>query len=546
MATRPSVRSQKRKARETGAPRAVPEELSARVNRELYKRNAELAVRNKTLALLRKLDEVSMGLLGMSDMTEEMTSAIAMELGFELVSVAIVDEERKHLRWVGYASPAAPVRVLLKGFSPSALSIPLQQRDSACVQALRRTTPLVVNGVRTVFPVPLARVLAPHERADASPRLVSSLVHPLRLGTRPLGVLTVSASRDLSDLSSYEYESLSGIMGLVAIALEKARMYQELQETSANLRVANTQLAQLDKAKSEFLSIASHQLYSPLTSLKGYLSMIQEGVYGAVSEKLWPIHLNLRESTDRLIDLIRNLLDVSRIESGRLEISPELIDVVDMTRGLVTELAPSAQRKHLSLTFREPAGKIPRVVGDAQRLRQVFLNTLDNAIKYTGRGRVDVRITAGDGSVLYIVEDTGKGMSAGDLQRIFGKFTRVGGADRYHAEGSGLGLYVARLVVREHRGDIWAESAGEGKGSTFTVKLPAEGSPEALKVGQNVVVGIQAAAPGERPDGDTVRKPSRRPAIRPPGPGVSVRGGVPRRFSPLPTGDRTQAGGGRR
>jgi signal transduction histidine kinase len=213
------------------------------------------------------------------------------------------------------------------------------------------------------------------------------------LGTRALGILVVSSTRDLRDLSRYEREALAGIVALVAIAIEKAQIYVELQETSANLQEANKQLAELDKAKSEFLSVASHQLYTPLTALRGYLSMLQEGDFGAIPEKQRDVVGILRASSDRLIALIRNLLDISRIESGRLELSAESMDLVTMARDLVTELLPNTKQKNLTLAFHEPEGEVPRVVADAQRVRQVLLNCLDNAIKYTDSGRIDIRVT---------------------------------------------------------------------------------------------------------------------------------------------------------
>jgi signal transduction histidine kinase len=317
------------------------------------------------------------------------------------------------------------------------------------------------------------------------------------VGRKVLGVLTFSAGRDLNALSRYEQESIAGIIGLVSLALYKAKIYEDLQRTTSQLQAANKQLEQLDKAKSEFLSIASHQLYTPLTAIKGYLSMVQEKDFGEIPEKILPVIDILRQSSDRLIDLIRNLLDVSRIESGRLELSMESIDFVQMTRNLVTELTPNAQHKNLLLAFGVPSKPVPHVVGDAQRLRQVLLNIVDNAIKYTPAGRVDVRIVQEGDTLVFSVTDTGQGIAPEEIGQLFTKFTRVGGSDRFHTEGSGLGLYVARQIVHEHRGDVWAESAGREKGSTFFVRLPIEGSEIAPRAGMKITVGIKAAEPGK-------------------------------------------------
>lgn len=470
--------------------------VSTQVNQELYKRNAELAIRNKTLALLRKLDEISMATLGVDDMAREITSVIATELGYELVTIALIDDKNdgKHVEWVSLSSPLPEMTKTLAQLSPREVEVSLSG-ESLVARVIREKKQKMGADSAAVYPVTILHAI----RAPFGGKrvLTSSLVSPLRVGNSVLGVLTFSAGRDLNTLSRYEQESISGIIGLVSLALSKAKIYEDLQRTTSQLQVANKQLEQLDKAKSEFLSIASHQLYTPLTAIKGYLSMMQEGDFGETPGKQRPIVDIVRQSSDRLIDLIRNLLDVSRIESGRLELSMESIDFVQMTRDLVTELAPNAQRKNLVLSFEAPSKELSHVVGDAQRLRQVLLNTVDNSIKYTLQGRVDVRIVQEGDTLVFSVKDTGKGIAPEEIGQLFTKFTRVGGSDRFHTEGSGLGLYVARQIVHEHRGDVWAESPGREKGSTFFVRLPIEGSEIAPRVGMKMTVGIKAAEAGK-------------------------------------------------
>ncbi|TSC64468.1 MAG: multi-sensor hybrid histidine kinase [Parcubacteria group bacterium Gr01-1014_106] len=489
------------------------EALFGNVNQELYKRNAELAVRNKTLALLRKLDGISMATIDLRDMAQQIARAIALELGYEIVSVSIVERSAGQpdtaamLHLIAAASSVPQLQKVLDPYAADSLEVSLSA-DLAGPRALREKKMQLASRITDVYVAPLVTAV---RRTTAIPELTSFIVYPLFIDSRPLGAVTIGATRDLHNLTTYEQESLDGISGLVSLALYKAMIYQDLEDTTKKLTVANEQLAQLDKAKSEFLSIASHQLYTPLTALKGYLSMVQEGDYGPVASKQLPVMNILRESSDRLIDLIRNLLDVSRIESGRLELSLESIDLAGMARDLVKELTPNAQRRKLTLTFEESADALPHVVADTQRLRQVLLNTVDNAIKYTDTGRIQVRVVQDGATLVFSVQDTGKGIAPEEMNRLFTKFTRVGGSDRYHTEGSGLGLYVARQIVREHRGDIWVESPGIGKGSTFFVRLPVEDSPESLKAGTKLIVGIKAAEVGQQANG-TQPKTEERPA----------------------------------
>jgi signal transduction histidine kinase len=161
---------------------------------------------------------------------------------------------------------------------------------------------------------------------------------------------------------------------------------------------------------------------------------------------------------------------------------------------MVRDLLPNAAAKKLALEFEEPTVPLPHIVADRQRLRQVMLNFIDNAIKYTTAGRIDVTLRPLDDQLIFAVTDTGKGLTQPEIAKLFNKFTRVGGADRFHTEGTGLGLYVAKQIVKEHHGDVEVASPGTGQGSTFSVHLPIEGSPRSLKVGEKASVAIKAAA----------------------------------------------------
>jgi signal transduction histidine kinase len=334
--------------------------------------------------------------------------------------------------------------------------------------------------------------------------LDTAVVLPLFVNNELTGLVLLGDKLSGEPYLTEDINFLSAFAPQAATALENARLYKESLQfgqklqaevtlATRELETANQQLKDLDRAKSEFLNIASHQLYTPLTALRGYLSMLQEGDFGSLSPKQQPIIEILEKSTNRLIELIKGLLDISRIESGRLELNLKSLDLAEMAQTLVEDLLPNARNKSLQLIFNKPTHTLAPVVGDAERLRQVMLNFVDNAIKYTAQGRVDVYITQAGEVIIFSVKDTGKGLSANEITKLFNKFTRVGGASRYHTEGSGLGLYVARQITREHNGDVIAESPGLGQGSTFSLRLPIEGSPRSLKVGQKASVVIKAA-----------------------------------------------------
>lgn len=472
--------------------RNAPGKLRDRVTQELYKRNAELAVRNKTLALLRKLDEISLSSEKIDEMAQHMVNAIAGELGYEVVTIALVDEKTGTHQCIAVGSANETMAKELLRVCPTLPAVAMQDTPD--------TEKVVSGGVQTysdtlpaVYSKELVTAITNVQQGSKAASPSHSLVLPLKFGERTLGILTFSASRPFTDASKYEHESLSGIVGLTSLALYKAKIYADLQATSAQLAEANAKLIDLDKAKSEFLSIASHQLYTPLTALRGYISMLEEGDYGQVSPDQKPVLDILDKSATRLIDLIKNLLDISRIESGRLELNLQSVDLVQMAESLVADLLPNAITKKLELEFHKPEGEIAHVVVDTQRIRQVMLNFVDNAIKYTPAGKVDVYLKQEGEHVHFSVSDTGRGLQTNDIDQLFHKFIRVGGASKFNTEGTGLGLYVAKQIVGEHRGQVRAESAGLNKGSTFIMELPIEGSEKSLKVGDKASVVIKAA-----------------------------------------------------
>lgn len=466
--------------------------IRERVNQELYKRNSELAVRNKTLALLRTLDEIALSADKVEDMAQGIVDAISKELGYEVTAISIVDELHMLRHCVGISSSNEHLGEVLKKVRLTFPRFSLLDAPDA-LHAVETGEKTYSSDLYRVYAKELVDTIKKIEIESKLVPSTHSMILPLRFGNETLGLLSLSTSRSFMNASGYEYESLAGIVSLTALALYKAKLYKDLQDTSEKLTAANMQLKNLDKAKSEFLSIASHQLYTPLTALRGYISMLKEGDYGVVAKEQVPILDILDKSATRLIELIKSLLDISRIESGRLELNLESVDLAEMARVLVADLMPNAITKKLELTFHEPKAPIAHAVVDVQRIRQVMLNFVDNSIKYTPAGKVDVRIVQEGKRIIFSVTDTGNGLETNDISQLFHKFIRVGGAARFHTEGTGLGLYVAKQIVNEHHGEVTACSEGLKKGSTFSMELPIEGSAGSLKVGEKSSVVIKAA-----------------------------------------------------
>jgi len=235
---------------------------------------------------------------------------------------------------------------------------------------------------------------------------------------------------------------------------------------------AYEELQRLDEAKSEFITIASHQLRTPLSGLKGYISMAQEGSYGKPPAKMQKTLGNMAQATERLISLADSFLNVSRMRSGKIELNRQETDLKTFVDAIVKEMRPAAEKRGLNLVWKMPSENLPRVSIDQEKIRTVLMGVLDNAIRYTEKGSINVEISAQPKTVTTSVIDTGKGLTPEELKDVFTSFKRGKTAQALWTEGVGLSLYIAKQLVEAHGGRIWAESKGHGKGSTFFVELP--------------------------------------------------------------------------
>ncbi|MDA1334613.1 MAG: ATP-binding protein [bacterium] len=266
---------------------------------------------------------------------------------------------------------------------------------------------------------------------------------------------------------------LAVILGILLIrsVLDEVKTRERMQKLALDLDVANHDLKRLDQAKSDFISIASHQLRTPLSIIKGYISMIREGTFGEYGESLKdPIH-KVYVSTERLITLVSDLLDLSRMERGKMQYSFQIVNIMDVLEGLVSDFEIVARDKGLQFIWR-PEDVTSKIKGDPNKLRQVVLNLIDNAVKYTRVGSVTVKLWEEKDFIKFSVTDTGPGLTEEEANKLFKKFIRGPEESKGHTEGLGLGLYVARLITEAHGGGLSVTSPGKGQGATFMLSLP--------------------------------------------------------------------------
>jgi signal transduction histidine kinase len=268
----------------------------------------------------------------------------------------------------------------------------------------------------------------------------------------------------------------------LAIATQNALHFEEIQKfnitlqdkvdlATTQLRHANVRLKELDKTKNEFISMASHQLRTPLTTIKGYLSMILEGDVGKVKAAEKDMIQQAYDSAQNMVDLIADLLNVSRLQSGKFVIENKPTDLADMIDREIKKLREQAANRKIKLSYDKPAS-IPILSLDETKMRQVVMNFIDNAIYYTPPGgSIRVALEASPQSVKYTVTDTGLGVPANVQHHLFSKFYRAENAKKMRPDGTGLGLFMAKKVIVAQGGAIIFKSE-EGKGSTFGFSFP--------------------------------------------------------------------------
>jgi signal transduction histidine kinase len=318
---------------------------------------------------------------------------------------------------------------------------------------VRQLVPIIGNPQASPRAVQLARAFGYNSMVTA----------PLVLDGRVVGTIGTnhSAARRYSER---ELAALKAFADQAVIAIENARLFDEIQEKSAQLEVAN-------KHKSEFLANMSHELRTPLNAIIGFSEVLIDRMFGELNDKQADYLKDIHESGRHLLSLINDILDLSKIEAGRMELERSRFHLPAAIDNALTLVRERAQRHGIQLG-QEIDPRLGELEADERKVKQILLNLLSNAVKFTpDGGRVDVTAKLDTDCVEIAVRDTGVGIAPEDQARLFEEFSQVGRDGARKAEGTGLGLALTRKFVELHGGAIRVQSS-PGSGSTFTVSLP--------------------------------------------------------------------------
>lgn len=329
-------------------------------------------------------------------------------------------------------------------------------------------------------------VLSDHSQAilDKTHRATPNLIiAPVHLEKHLRGILILGTDRPIASIGEDEQAVIEVLANKVASVYRLQDMQTSLTEITQEVYKTNAQLHQLDKLKDDFVSVASHELRTPMTAIKSYLWMALNKKKQELSPDLERYLDRAYLSVDRLITLVNDMLNVSRIEGGRIALTLAPTNIVDLAHEVQEEVATKALEKHLTVVVNDAA--IPQVLCDKDKIHEVLLNFVGNSLKFTpANGTIMITFSQHEQEIEVDVIDTGHGIAKEDLPRLFAKFGRLDNSYVAMAEsgGTGLGLYISKSLVELHKGRIWGASEGINKGATFSFTLPIVGTELAKKL----------------------------------------------------------------
>ena len=289
---------------------------------------------------------------------------------------------------------------------------------------------------------------------------------PLQLRDQIIGALDFFETEQERLWTEDDIAFVETVAAQVALAMENARAYEELQKTAVELQ-------EMDRLKTQFLANMSHELRTPLNSIIGFSRVMLKGIDGPLTDLQRTDLTSIYNNGQNLLQLINDVLDLSRIEAGKMELVFEPVQLETIVDGVMTTAIGLIKDKPVEL-IKEAADDLPIVRADSTRLRQVILNLISNAAKFTEEGSITVRAWADDENASVSVTDTGIGIPEDKWEKIFKEFEQVDGSATRRHSGTGLGLPISRHFVEMHGGRIWVESE-MGKGSTFIFTIPIHG-----------------------------------------------------------------------
>ncbi len=432
----------------------TPEEQLRLTNETLYKHSHELAVKNKVLSFLGRLYEISTLTLTQKQLAEQVAVALQAEFDFEMVGIYQFFKETDDL---------VPLSVVL---SERIRDISQNQFDILHFSNVSQYNFLhsVISKEIMHYSEKLSDVWNHPElqeicsKIETEKYIRSSLGYPLIIGHEVIGVVLISLNRTYKDLIDYERDSMLNFMNVISITLNRVTLYEELE-------LAN-------KRQENLIHFITHEVKGYLTKSQAVFAAISEGDFKGVPDNLMNLAVRALAETRNGVETVTNILEASNLKKGTTQYTQNSFDFKKLIDEAIESFQPAATEKGLVITGDTTNESYP-FLGDEKKIsRHLIRNLIDNAIRYTPNGSISISLRKTDSSYLFTVQDTGVGIDEEDIGRLFVEGGRAKDSIKVNVDSTGYGLFIAKMIVEAHHGNIWVESEGRGHGSTFTVTFP--------------------------------------------------------------------------
>lgn len=439
------------------------------ITKEMYKKNLQLAETNKTLLLLRTIDEIILSsVTDPKEIARQVARILVTEGEFQIACISIRHQDSSQLVQLAasFNESLHEIKSELSKVLSDSKNMSISNKNHLLSQTSHQKKPYFTKKFSEVF----ITHFSPEDNVKLQDKThcKTFLTYPLIVRAESIGVLVVGHTSSFKEITEYDFDLLKRLVDVVGIALDNAILYNEVQSS-------NEKLKEIDKLKDEFVSLASHELRTPMTAIKSYLWMAIQGKGGPLSEKQKYYLDRAYRSTDRLIKLVNDMLNISRIESGRISIELEDVEISRLSQEVIEEVMPRAEELGIHLTLL-PLAQLPHVMADSDKIKEVLLNLIGNSLKFTPKdGHITVSFSNENGFIKIVVADNGAGIPNEDIPKLFQKFSLLPGSytvNKVATQGTGLGLYICKSIIELHGGKIWVESPGVRQGATFSFTLP--------------------------------------------------------------------------
>lgn len=458
---------------------------------------------------LSRLEKIILDTLDFKQVVQKVVDSMLFELdflnlGYRIMVLSLIDEKKGVLKRVSISQTEEAKKAT--GGLPMSFTdveIPMTAKENICIKTMLENKPMHTYQWSDILTPPLAKEVAIDLQQKVG--IKTSVVYPLIINEKPIGMMIFSMVKDVKEISESERMLLARFTDLVALAVQNAKLYSSVEETKNKLANANVQLKELDKLKDEFVSVTSHELRTPLTAIRSYLWLAIEGKGGVLTEKLKYYLDRSYSSTVRLINLVNDILNISRIESGRMSFKVEGIDLFKLVNDVFDEVKPRAEELKIKLSLRQSSGQAIIndqlsknknqgrminnqlfVIGDEDKIKEVLINLIGNALKFTKeKGLIQISFEEKDNKIITNVKDDGEGLAQEDIPKLFQKFGMIQNSyvtNQKAAQGTGLGLFICKTIIEKLGGQIWVSSLGKGKGATFSFSLIKQNPTDLLSL----------------------------------------------------------------